>query len=461
VKVVSDAGAYPLVGPLMAGNTATMSAGPYRIPSVAWETEAVVTNATPIVAYRGAGRPEATALIERAVDLFADEIGLDPVEVRRRNLLRADELPCTSATGVVHDAGDYHQAFEQALANAGLDALRAEQARRRADGDSRMLGVGVATFIDRTAGVPGSEWGGVELRADGTVFVRTGSSPYGQGHHTAWAMLVADRTGLPMDRIEVFHGDTDVVPRGGITGGSRSAQKAGSAVAEATDLLVDRARVRAAELLEAGVDDVVLDLDTARFHVTGAPGAAAISWDDLAVEIAEGTAATDDDRALKCETDFHGDGPTVPFGAYVAVVEVDTETGAVDLQRIVSVDDAGTILNPMLALGQVHGGIGQGIGQALFEEVRYDDDGNPLTANFADYAFISAADIPSYECELVETPSNHIPLGFKGIAESGTIGVPPAIQSAVVDALSPLGITHIDLPLTSERVWAAIVDATR
>ncbi len=233
------------------------------------------------------------------------------------------------------------------------------------------------------------------------MLVRTGSSPYGQGHHTAWAMLVADRTGLPMERIEVVHGDTDVVPRGGVTGGSRSAQKAGSAVAEATDALVVEARSAAAGLLEAAGDDVVLDLATGRFHVAGAPAAATVSWEELAAEV---HSAGSGGAGLACETDFDGDGPTFPFGAYLAVVEVDRETGRVTLERIVTVDDAGTILNPVLALGQVHGGLGQGIGQALFEEFLYDADGNPLTASFADYAFPSAADLPNYESQLTETP---------------------------------------------------------
>jgi carbon-monoxide dehydrogenase large subunit len=455
VLVEVDAGAYPLVGPVMAGNTALMAPGPYRIPSVTWATRSVVTNATPVVAYRGAGRPEAAALMERAVDLFAAEAGLDPVDVRRRNLLRADDFPYLSATGFLYDSGDYHRALDELVAAADYAGLRAEQARRRAAGDRRLLGIGLATFVDRTAGVPGSEYGAVELRPDGSLLVRTGSSPYGQGHHTAWAMLVADRTGLPLERIEVVHGDTDVVPRGGVTGGSRSAQKAGTAVAEATDALVVEARDRAAGLLEAAAGDVVLDLAAGRFHVAGAPGAATVSWDELAAEVHAGD-GDGPGPGLACETDFDGDGPTFPFGAYLAVVEVDRDTGGVELARMVSVDDAGTILNPVLALGQVHGGIGQGIGQALFEEFLYDPDGNPLTASFADYAFPSAADLPSYECRLVETPSPNNPMGFKGIAESGTIGAPPAVQNAVVDALAPLGVRHVDLPLTPERVWEAM-----
>ena len=450
--VTADAGAYPMNAPLLAGNTGSLLPGPYRIEHVHWTTRTVVTNTTPIVAYRGAGRPEAAALVDRAVDMFAQACGLDPVEVRRRNLLTADEFPWKSPTGLTYDSGDYHRALDLALENAGYDDLRREQARRRSDGAHRLLGIGVSVFIDRTAGVRGSEYGSVALRADGGAIVHTGSSPYGQGHHTAWAMLVADQTGIPFDRIEVIHGDTDVVPRGGITGGSRSAQKAGSAIVEASEALVTEARALAASLLEAATEDVVLDpLDGGRFHVAGAPGAKAVTWQEVALAALDG-----DGPGLKCEADFAGEGPTFPFGAYVAVVEVDTETGSIDLQRIITVDDAGTILNPMLALGQVHGGLAQGLAQGLFEEFVYDSDGNPQTSTFADYMIPSAADLPSFECALTETPSPNNPMGFKGIAESGTIGGPPAVQNAVVDALSHLGVRHLDLPLTPERVWEAI-----
>ena len=450
VHVLADCGAYPGIAPNLANNTGNLLPGPYRIPAVRWTNESVLTNTTPITAYRGAGRPEAAAIMDRAVDRFAAEVGLDPVAVRRTNLLRPDEFPWKSPTGLTYDSGAYERALEVVLADAGYDRLRDEQQRRRDAGEHVVLGIGLSVFIDRTAGVPGSEYGSVELQTGGRVLVKTGSSPYGQGHYTAWAMLVADRTGLPMDRITVVHGDTDVVPRGGVTGGSRSAQKAGTAVAQATDALVAEARRIAADLLEAAVDDLVLD--EGRFHVTGAPGAATVGW----AEVASHVASSGERSVLQCEADFEGEGPTFPFGAYVAVVEVDTETGDVRLDRMVTVDDAGTVLNPMLALGQVHGGLAQGIAQAMFEEFVYDDDGNPLTTTFADYMIPSAADLPSFESSLTETPSPNNPLGFKGIAESGTIGGPPAVQNAVVDALSHLGVRHLDLPITPERVWQAV-----
>ena len=368
-ELLADAGAYPVMGPFMVTGTGALLPGPYRVPHVRWSSKAVVTNTTPIVAYRGAGRPESSALVDRAVDLFAAEVGMDPADVRRRNLLRGDEQPWHSPTGLTYDSGDYAAAFERALEAVGYADLRAEQGRRRAAGSSRLLGIGTSVFIDRTGGMPGGEYGSLQLRPDGTLLALTGSSPYGQGHHTTWAMIIADRTGVPLERIEVVHGDTDLVPRGGITGGSRSVQKAGQALADASDALVAEARARAADLLEAGADDVVLDVTTGRFHVVGAPAAASVGWREVAATVGE--------RApLRCEADFEGGDSTFPFGAYVAVVEVDVETGFVALQRMLSVDDAGTIVNPLLALGQVHGGIGQGIGQGLFEEFLYDVDGS-------------------------------------------------------------------------------------
>ena len=448
-ELLADSGAYPLMGPFLVTGTGALLPGPYRIPHVRWSSRSVVTNTTPIVAYRGAGRPESAALADRAVDLFAAEIGMDPVDVRRRNLLRGDEQPWTSPTGLTYDSGDYAAAFERVLAGAGIDELRAEQARRRDAGERVLLGIGASVFIDRTAGVPGGEYGSVQLRPDGSLLALTGSSPYGQGHHTTWAMIISDRTGVPLEQIEVVHGDTDLVPRGGITGGSRSVQKAGQALADASDALVTDARRVAAELLEAGEGDVVLDVTSGRFHVVGAPGAAAVGWADVAESIGERD-------PLKCESDFEGGGATFPFGAYLAVVDVDVDTGFVTLRRLVSVDDAGTIVNPMLATGQVHGGVAQGIAQGLFEEFLYDDDGNPLTSTFADYAVPTAADLPSFESTLQETPTPNNPLGAKGIGESGTIGAPPAVQNAVVDALAHLGVRHLDLPVTPERVWRAL-----
>ncbi len=450
--IVVDAGAYPMIGALLGRSTGTLMSQVYKVPHIRWTMQAVATNTTPTVAYRGAGRPESGAMVERAVDLFAAEVGLDPAEVRRRNFIAADEFPYTTPTGLEYDTGEYQTMLATALDAVAYDELRAEQRARREAGDAVQLGVGLATFIDRTAGVAGTEWAGIELRDDATVLVRTASNPYGQGHHTGWAMLVADRTGLPMDRIEVVHGDTDVIPRGGVTGGSKSVQRFGSAVALAAEEMVERARRLAADLLEANPDDIVLDLVSGSFSVAGTP-ARSLDWAALA------DAGLEERTGLACEVDFEGDS-SYPAGAYVAVVEVDTETGGVDLRRFVSVDDAGNILNPLLALGQTHGGLAQGIGQALTEEMVYDADGNPLTSNLADYGILSAAELPSFDALLQQTPTPSNPLGAKGIAESGTIGAPPAVQNAVIDAVHHLGVTHIDMPCTPQRVWAAL-DAAR
>ncbi len=458
ITITADAGAYPVAAPHMSRNAGVMTPGPYAVDHLRWTSRALLTNTTPIVAYRGAGRPESGAMLDRAVDRFAHACGLDPLEVRARNLVPGDAMPHTNPNGVFYDSGDFGEALALVADKAGWSDLRATQAAERAAGARLRTGIGLSTFIDRTAGVPGSEYGGIELQADGSVRVRTGSSPYGQGHYTTWKQLVADRTGIAPERIEVIHGDTDVVPRGGITGGSRSAQKAGSAVVQATEQLIDEARQRAADLLEAAVADVVVDVSRGCFHVAGAPGASTVGW----AEVAAAAVADDGDAdaiAFACETDYDTDGPSVPYGAYVAVVRVDLDTGEVIVDRIVSVDDAGTIINPMIVRGQVHGGIGQGLGQALCEEFVYDAEGNPLTANFMDYAVPSAAEMPSFESYLTESPSPQNLLGAKGIAESGTIGAVPAIQNAVIDAVADLGVTHIDLPVSAQRVWQAVHDA--
>ncbi|MFN0090902.1 MAG: xanthine dehydrogenase family protein molybdopterin-binding subunit [Acidimicrobiales bacterium] len=449
LSVIQDGGAYPLMGSFLPFMTQRMTTGVYELQNAGFDAVSVATTTTPVASFRGAGRPEAAAAIERAVDLFAAEIGLDPAEVRRANLVAPFDQPYTSGVGTQYDVGDYVGALDRVLAAAGYAELRAEQAARRAAGDRRALGIGLSVYVEVTAGAGGGEYGELQLRPDGTILAKTGSSPHGQGHLTTWAMIVSDRTGVAMDQIEVVYGDTDLVPSGGITGGSRSAQLAGSAMADASLKLVERARARAAELLEAAVEDVVLDADAGRFHVAGAP-AIARSW----AEVAAGATAAGE--PLAGVSDFAAAGATFPFGAHVAVVEVDLDTGQVELVRLVACDDAGTILNPLLVDGQVHGGLAAGAGQALFEEVRYDAAGNPLTVTFADYALPSAAELPSFERVPMETPTFMNPLGAKGIGESGTIGSTPAIQNAVVDALAPLGVRHIDLPCTPERVWRAI-----
>jgi aerobic carbon-monoxide dehydrogenase large subunit len=450
LSVVQDAGAYPMMGAVLPFMTRMMVTGVYDIPNAGFDSVSVLTNTTPVRPFRGAGRPEAAAAIERSVDLFAAEIGMDPAEVRRRNVLAPDAFPASTPGGVVYDSGAYEAALDLLLTTAGYADLRAEQQARRDRGDVRQLGIGLASYVEVTALGGGGEFGTVTALPDGTVEVRTGATPFGQGHDTTWKMLAADRLGVPMEAVRVFHGDTDEVAEGGITGGSRSVQIAGSSIVSAAGHLVEQARERAAELLEASVDDVVLDTDQGRFHVAGVP-AVSFGWGEVAAHGAE---------PLLGSSDFTAEAATFPFGAHLAVVEVDTETGEARLVRMVAVDDAGRIINPLLADGQIHGGLAQGVSQALFEEVRYDDDGNPLTSTLTDYAVPAASELPSFERIEMVTPTPMNELGSKGIGESGTIGATPAIQNAVIDAVSHLGVRHIDMPCTPERVWAAISGAS-
>jgi carbon-monoxide dehydrogenase large subunit len=422
----------------------------YDLPHAGASFRAVATNTTPIAAYRGAGRPEAAAAIERAIDDFAAEIGMDPAEVRRINVVPPDKFPFTSATGATYDTGEYAAGLDRVLAAAGYPALRAEQARRRERGDTVQLGLGMSVYVEITAGDMAGETARVVVDGTGAATVFTGSSAHGQGHHTAWAMLVQDELGIPMDSITVVHGDTDAIPEAIGTFGSRSLQLGGTAVVQAAGVVKEQARRLAAEMIEAAEAD--LELDTARgaWQVRGDP-ASALGWAQVAKQ-----AGPD---GLAADVEFKASQPTFPFGAHLAVVEVDTETGKATLVRHVTVDDAGRILNPVLAEGQRHGGIAQGVAQALLEEVRYDPDGNPLTSTLVDYAAITATELPSFELVASETPTPINPLGAKGIGEAGTIGSTPAVLNAVIDAVSHLGVRHIDMPATPEKVWTAINEA--
>ena len=451
-RVISDAGAYAGFGGALAlGPTRTMATGVYRVPRLRYDVASAVTNTTPMGAFRGAGRPEAAEYLERVMDLAAGELGIDPVELRRRNLIGADEFPYTTPTGTVYDSGDYRTALDEAVRLAGYEELRAEQARRRERDDPMLLGIGVAVYVEITGGGAPSEYGSVRIDPDGGATISVGTSSHGQGHATSFAMLVSDRLGIPLEQVRFVQSDTAAVPRGAGTGGSRSLQIGGSAVAAAAGEVLDAARALAAAQLEADPADIVVT-DDGRLAVAGVP-AAAIEWAELAAR-AE-SSGTD----LAAAVDFRQDRPTFPFGAHVAVVEVDRDTGLVRPLRHVAVDDCGRILNPLIVTGQQHGGIAQGMAQALWEEFVYDIDGNPLTANLADYAMPSAAELPSFETHHTETPSPLNPLGAKGIGESGTIGSTPAVHNAVVDALAHLGVRHIDMPCTPEKVWRAIAGA--
>lgn len=455
VHLVGDGGAYPGVGAMLPSGTRRMSHGTYDFPAIDFDVLVAATNTSPTGAYRGAGRPEATALLERLVDQASHELGIDPIELRERNLLGDDVFPFTTLTGNVYDSGRYRLPLRTAAEAIGYDELRREQAARRGRGDTVQLGIGVATYVEITAGGGGSEWGKLEIQPDGSATMYCGTLSHGQGHQTTYAMLVSAQTGIPIDRITLVDGDTDRVPRGGGTGGSRSLQLGGSAIHQATTAVVERARQLAARLLEADVADIVVDTSNGTVGVVGVP-ATALTWGDLAARADEL-----DGEPLAADTVFRTDGATFPFGAHIAVAEVDTETGRARLVRHVAVDDCGTVINRLLVEGQQHGGIGSGVGQALFEEVRYDADGNPITGNFADYGLPSAAEMPGFEVRSTETPSPRNPLGAKGIGEAATIGSTPAIQNAVIDAVSHLGVRHIDMPCTAERVWAAIEAAQR
>ncbi|MFZ9925487.1 MAG: xanthine dehydrogenase family protein molybdopterin-binding subunit, partial [Ilumatobacteraceae bacterium] len=449
LEAIQDSGAFVDVGAVLApACTRPMSSGVYAIPRIECRTKSVVTNTTPIVAYRGAGRPEATAAIERAMDMFAAEIGMDAAEVRRKNLIPRFMEPHTTAIGQAYDVGDYEVALDKVLDASKYSELRTEQATRRQRGERHQLGIGVSVYVEITSGGTNHEDARIEVLPDGRAIVYTGTSPHGQGHVTAWSMIASEHTGIPMDKIDVVWGDTDIIPDGLGTYGSRSLQLGGAAVHQTAQKLVELARSVAASILEAAEADVVLDTSRGAFHVAGTP-AVAVTWAELATRrAAEGGLAISDR--------FTSGGATFPFGAHVAVVEVDTETGKVTHLKQVACDDAGTVLNPLLLEGQIHGGIAQGSAQALLEEFVYDEDGNPKTGNLAEYAFISAVEAPRIELVPMETPTPRNPLGAKGVGESGTIGSTPAVQSAVVDAVSHLGVRHIDMPTTPERVWRAI-----
>ena len=454
LNILADAGAYPGIGAFLPMLTSMMASGVYRIPKIETNVRAVVTNTTPVGPVRGAGRPEATQMIERAMDQLAGELSLDPAEVRRRNFIPNDAFPYTTASGANYDIGDFGGALDLVLESAGYEDLRREQSRRRENGGTRQLGIGLSVYVEVTNGISESEFGGVEITATGEAIVRTGSFSQGQGHETTFAQIASERLGIPIERITVSKGDTDVVPRGTGTYGSKSTQIGGVAAGKASEEVVEIGKRLAAAELEAAPEDMELDVEQGRFHVTGAPSPS-LSWGDLAGRLdSEGRLGE-----LSAEVDFQAAQPTFPFGAHVAIVEVDTETGAVELQRMVAVDDAGRIINPLVAEGQVHGGVVAGIAQALYEELTYDSDGNPQNATLVTYGIPAATELPSIEVVGMETPTPINPLGVKGIGESGTIGATPAVHNAVIDALSPYGVRHIDMPVNGETVWLAIRSA--
>jgi carbon-monoxide dehydrogenase large subunit len=417
VDLIGDAGAYPAIGAYLPLLTGQMACGVYDLRKAFVRARAASTNTSVIAAYRGAGRPEATALIERAMDMLADELGMDPADLRRRNLI-TPPFPHDTPTGVSYDSGDYVRALDVALAAAHYEDLLRDQEVRRNRGDRIQLGIGISCYVEVTAGGTPMEHATARVDAEGIVTVLAGTTSSGQGHETAFAQLAAALLDVPMESVRVIESDTGVVKSGDGSYFSRSLQLGGSAVRGACISVIEKAREEAARRLEANIDDIVR-LEGGRFGVRGVP-TSSLGWADLASE-----------GVLAAEEDFVQTDQTFPFGCHIAVVEVDIETGEARLVRHIAVDDCGTILNPMLVEGQIHGGVAQGIGE-----------------------------IPVIETLHTETPSPHNPLGAKGVGESGTIGSTPAVQNAVIDAVSHLGVRHIDMPCHPMRVWEAIQAAT-
>ncbi len=447
----ADCGAYPHLGPLMPFMCRKLAPGPYRIPAVDYTWAGIVTNTNPVGPYRGAGQPEVTNGLERSIENAARSLGIDPVELRRRNLLRSDELASPTATGLTYDAGDFVAALDRAVELVDYDEVRAEQRRRRDAGLRLQLGVGFACYVSAVDVSP--EFAEVGIDSSGRVFVRCGTFSHGQSHASTIGTLVAAQFGLDPADIDYLDNDTDATPRGAGTGGSRSAQMAGGGALAAARVVVERAKELAAELLEADPADLVIMADpepgcSSGLGVAGVP-ASVIGWGALAI------AAAERGQTLTESIDFNSPA-TYPSGTHASVVEVDTETGHVRLVAHVAVDDCGTVLNPPIVEGQQHGGSAAGIGQALFEEFVYDATGTPRSVTFADYLLPSAAELPSFVTHTMNRPSPASITGAKGIGENGAIAAPTAVQNAVIDALAPFGVEHIDLPVTPERVWQAL-----
>ncbi|HEX9036831.1 MAG TPA: xanthine dehydrogenase family protein molybdopterin-binding subunit [Ktedonobacterales bacterium] len=469
LRTVADLGAFLYnVGPILPVFTAQMLCGPYRIEAVAAEIAGALTNKPPIGAYRGAGRPEATYILERVMDRVARKLGMDPAEVRRRNLLAPDVFPYQTPTGMAYDSGNYQPALDKALALADYSGWREQQRERRERHDPRALGIGVSTFIEVTGGlIPGpdepQEAATARILSDGRVLVQTGASTNGQGHYTAFGQIAAQVFQVPADQVEVQMNDTALPGFSMGTFGSRVTQFVGSAVLLASEAVREKAVKLAADRLEAAPVD--LEVAAGRIAVRGVPSRS-VALADLAQAVEAQPDLIEHEppnpvnhapiEGLAAWRSFTPPGMTFTSGSHVAVVEVDTETGETRVLRYVAVDDCGRVLNHYLAAAQVHGGIAQGIGQALYEETLYDQDGNPISGSLLDYVLPKASQVPGFALDHVETPAPGNPLGAKGAGESGAIGAPPTIVNAVLDALAPLGVTSVDMPLRPEKVWSLL-----
>jgi len=470
VDLLADMGAYlglvtsgvPILGAFMFNAI-------YKFPSYRFTCTNVFTNKTWTDAYRGAGRPEATFAVERMMDELATELDMDPLELREKNWIKHEEFPFTTVAGLEYDSGNYEAATAKAKELFGYDDLRREQAERRGSDDPVQLGIGISTYTEMCGlapsrvlgslayGAGGWEHASVRMLASGKVEVVTGSSAHGQGHETAWSQIVADRLGVPFEDVEVLHGDTHIAHKGMDTYGSRSVTIGGIAALRAADKVVEKARAVAAHMLEANPDD--LDFAGRQFTVKGTDKSVAIA------DIALATFAAHDlpdgfEPSLDAEATVDPDNFSFPHGTHLCAVEVDTETGGVKIRKYVCVDDVGAVINPLIVDGQIHGGVVQGIAQALYEEAIHDDAGTLVTGSLVDYLVPSAADLPSFDTDRTETPSLTNPLGVKGVGEAGTIASTPAVVNAVVDALRPKGVRDVAMPCSPFHVWQAIQDAS-
>ncbi len=467
--ITQNLGAYPEPnGVGLAVLTSWMAAGAYRIAKVATSFRTVLTNTTPVAAYRGAGRPEAAYSIERIVDTVAARLGLDPAEVRRRNFIPPSAFPyATHNDPVVYDSADFPRALAECLRLVDYDAVRAEQAQRRSDPAAPLLGIGLSSWLEIAGFGPNGSLEGfghlaswesaqVRMQPDGSAIVFAGSSPHGQGHETTFAQIASDELGVSFDRIQVRTGDTATVVQGIGTMGSRGVPTSGSAVKVASQRVLARAKKIAAHLLEASEHDLEVADDA--FNVRGSPGKT-VSWADVAWASFRPLSLPPEMQAGSLEERLFQESPnfSYPSGVYACVVEIDRDTGGVTVRDMVLVDDCGEVINPLLAEGQVHGGVAQGISQALYEHLVYEETtGQPLNSNFLDYLVPSAADLPGYRSGRISTPCPNNPLGAKGIGESGAVGAPASVINAIVDALAPFGVEHVDMPATPEKLWALI-----
>ena len=460
LRLIADIGAYnTLFTAAIPTFTTLMANATYDIPAIRTTITEVFTNKTPTDAYRGAGRPEATYFVERGVDMLARKLGMDPAEVRRRNFIQPAQFPYTTQMGAVYDSGDYAAALDRALQNAGWDKLKAERDQAQADG--RLVGLGLSMYVEvcglgPSAVLPTGGWehSQVTIERDGRINATTGVSPHGQGNETTFAQMLADQFGVPIDHITIHHGDTAIAKQGIGTFGSRSQAVGGAALHLAGGKVKKKMAKFAAALLEAHEAD--LEFEDGRISVKGAPDsgktfAEVAAYAYVPVPLPEGL-----EPGLSEEAFFEPSNNTYPFGCHIALLEIDRDTGEPTLCRLIAVDDAGNLINPLIVEGQIHGGLAQGVGQAMIEEVRYSEDGQPLTSTFMDYAIPRAADLPRFELDNTVTPTPVNPLGAKGVGEAGTLGSTPCVVSAAVDALSQFGVTHIDMMLRPEKLWQII-----